>query len=321
MVRIKSKILFLVLVLYSVLFSQNRMAIVLPSDLKTQNNSFNQELVNDITSFELFLLQNKIHYSVLYSDELKDLLLQKFDAIIFPTSVILSEDEFYSLMSILENGMGVISFGNMYYIEDDEQIDILEKLYGVESQQIINSTNQNFVQHFTFETNYLKHKKDFEILINASALKNLYKVNNQYSFSFGCCNNQYDLTSSFYGFKSSGRFVHFGFSFNQIISDKNSIENFQNLLLYLLSWVGKDSGIWLTKSEQHKKYFFWLLDFTKALTVNKKDLMQFFNLNFPVVVASDNPEKLISFFNEYGNQLSFALKVSCSTNIDTLIKK
>lgn len=321
MLKLKANIISLVLVLFSVLSAQNRIAIVLPNELKEYDNSAYSDLLNDVTAFELFLLQSKVKYSVLFSDELNQPLTQKFDALIFPTSSNLSEENYYLLESALNNGMGVISFGNMNYFKDGEPVDLCKKLYGVESQQIVPSDNHNFIQNFSFNSNLLKHQSNFQILIKAYSLKNLYKVNNREIFSFGCFDNQNELTSSFYGFRSSGRFAHFGFTFSKIISDKNSLEKFQNLLLYLFNFIRKESGLWLTNSENATKHFLYLVDLTKSSFINESTLSKFSDQKFPLVLASNIPEKLKTFYHEFGDKLLLALKVDCNQDIDTLIKK
>ncbi|MFN3694753.1 MAG: hypothetical protein ACK4UV_07070, partial [Ignavibacterium sp.] len=255
MPEINTKIIFIFLILSAVLFSQNRIALVLDVELKQQNNKVNQDLINDITAFEIFLIQNKIDYSVIYSDELNNRILQEFDALIFPTSTILNEENFYLVEEALNKGTGIVSFGNISIYDNGLLTDFCTKQYEVESLPIEKSDKFNFIQQFSFKQGLLNYSNDFELLINSFGLKHLYKINNREVYSFGCYNNQNEFTTSFYGFKSSGRFAHFGFSFSKILSDKKAIKEFENLLLYIFRWIQKDSGIWLTKSENNKKHF------------------------------------------------------------------
>lgn len=320
MMKFISKIILIALSFTTVLFSQNRIAIVLPTEIRETNKTSEPELINDITAFEIFLMQNKINYSVIYSDELTEKILQKFNALIFPTSVNISEDNYYSLEEALKNGIGIISFGNFNYSEDDSRLDICNTLYGVESQQNSESNNQNFFQHFHINTNLLRPANDFELLISSASVKNLYEVNNNTVFSFGCYDDNNQLTTSFYGFKSSGRFAHFGFSFSKIISDKKSVKAFENLLLSLFSWIQKDSGIWLTETNDNENYYLFLLDLTKGSFLNSATISKIFEKNLKVVIASDSPEKLNAIYNEYDDKAYLALKFNCTNNIDTLIK-
>lgn len=318
MLRINIKIIFYLIVLTSFSLPQKRIALVVPAELKEQK-SINQDLINDITHFEIFLIQNKIDYSALYSDEISYNLSEKFEALIFPTSTSISEEIFYKLEKLLENGLGIMSFGNISVFKDDEQRNIFNELYGVETLKIDQSVNPTFVQHFNFNSKILNQKNDFKLLISNPAANWLYKVNAPGVFSFGCYNDKDDVTTSFYGFKSSGRFAHFGFSFSKIISDYKSIKEFRNLLLSLLVWMRKNSGIWITNSEGQRNYFLLLLDLTKGSIISETDLKKIVDQNIPVLIAADEPQKLINAFVDYKDRVSFALKPECKHNIESLI--
>lgn len=320
MPEIKTKIILIFLILSAVLFSQNRVALVLDVELKQQNNKVNQDLINDITAFEIFLIQNKIDYSVIYSDELNKQLSQKFYALIFPTSTNLNEENFYLTEEALKKGTGIISFGNIIVYDGKDSSNVCSKLYGVESLRKDELDNFNFIQQFSFKQGLLNYSNDFELLINSFGLKHLYKINNREVYSFGCYNNQNEFTTSFYGFKSSGRFAHFGFSFSKIVSDKKAVKEFENLLLYLLKWVRKDSGIWLTKSENNKKHFLFLLDLTRGSYINEKIIEKFKNQNYPLVLMSDSPDKIRASFYQFSDEISLALKFNCDSSVDSLIK-
>ncbi len=320
MPEINTKIILIFLILSAVLFSQNRVALVLDVELEQQNNKVNQDLINDITAFEIFLMQNKIDYSVINTDELNNRVLQEFDALIFPTSTNLNEENFYLIEEALKKGTGIISFGNIIVYDGKDSSNVCSKLYGVESLRKDELDNFNFIQQFSFKQGLLNYSNDFELLINSFGLKHLYKINHREIYSFGCYNNQNEFTTSFYGFKSSGRFAHFGFSFSKILSDKKAIKEFENLLLYIFRWIQKDSGIWLTKSENNKKHFLFLLDLTRGSFINETIIKKFTDQNYPVVLMSDSPDKIRASFYPFRDEISLALKFNCDNNIDSLIK-
>ncbi|MQK95388.1 hypothetical protein, partial [Escherichia coli] len=109
-------------------------------------------------------MQNKTDYSVIYTDELNNRVLQEFDALIFAASTNLDEENFYLIEEALNKGTGIISFGNIIVYDGKDSSNVCSKLYGVESLRKDELDNFNFIQQFSFKQGLLNYSNNFELL-------------------------------------------------------------------------------------------------------------------------------------------------------------
>ena len=69
------------------------------SEQHSPNNS--QNIIEEITSWELFLMQNKIPYKVIYDDDLESGIEDEFDILILPSVELISKTEMEELKKFL----------------------------------------------------------------------------------------------------------------------------------------------------------------------------------------------------------------------------
>uniref|UniRef100_A0A832D2J6 Uncharacterized protein n=1 Tax=Ignavibacterium album TaxID=591197 RepID=A0A832D2J6_9BACT len=300
--------------------SMGQIALLLPSELREPDSVIYNKMIDDITSFELFLMQSNLNYNVIYTNELNDYDIGKFDILILPSSFDFNQEDFESLNQILSKGTALLSVGNFNVIEDDQKIDLYKKLFEMECLEkndfslptITQSFHSNIKEFITFES--------FDLLLSKKDKNIFYKTDDIRSFSFGCVNSQEEYTTSFFGYTSSGRFTHFGFSFSKILSEKSQVKKFEKLLLKTIEWLKKDSGIRISVSESSKKQFMVVIDLSKGLLNSEKIINAFKEENYPLLLVSEDINKLKKFFRIYQDNISYGINLKSVLDTDSIIQ-
>lgn len=321
--RLKTKKILLFVFFFAIQsLPQNRIAVVLPAELKELGSSFVTNQIEDISLFEIFLIQNKIKYSIIFTDDLDNDLSETFSLLILPTSTKLNLEQFDFLNKALNNGTGIISFSEIIISDDDSLANFCEYLYGVKAIDFEKDRELNLIQSFIQYPKYICPFDNFELLIKSDHIKHLYRTDSNQVFPFGCINDRDIFTTSFFGFKPSGRFAHFAFTFTEILSDRINIERFENLLLKLFDWIQKNSGIWITNADDSKKKLIALIDLQSSQVSNGDLIKKFIDRNFPTVLVSDKPDKFKEFPIDSNATVNYGLIVNCDTlNTDNLISE
>lgn len=300
--------------------SSSRIALLLPSELKEPISAIYDTMIDDITSFELFLMQSNLKYNVIYTDDLNDFEIGKFEVVVLPSSFDFNKEEFELLKQMLGKGTGLLSIGNFNVIEENQKIDLYKKLYDMECQMINDFSSPAITQSFHSNINHFITFESFELLLSDKDENIFYKTDYIKSFSFGCVNSQPEYTTSFFGFSGSGRFAHFGFSFGKILSEKSEIKKFEKLLLKTINWLKKDSGIWISCSDSSKKHFLTLIDLSKGLLYSEKIINKFREENYPLLLVSEDTSKLKKYFQVYHNNIFYGLRIKSVCDTDSILQ-
>lgn len=295
-------------------------ALLLPSELKENNSVLYQNIVDDLTSIELFLIQNKINYNVIYTDNLDEIEIDNYSLIIIPSSIGFSEEEFELLKTALTNGVGLLSFGNSFVSIDDQKSDFYEKLFEDALIEQFNNDETTLTQSFHSNESIFPPFENFDLLIKTSPHISYYKTDQQKFYSFGCLNGEKTFTTSFLSIVGSGRIAHFGFSFSKVLSDKSQLNKFEQLILKAIDWLKKDSGIWITETTDFKKQFLISLDLDKAGFINENIINRIFSLNYPILLVTAEPNKLKKYHDNFRDKVNYGLKLNCEINIDSIVQ-
>lgn len=317
---LKIFLIFLIQTNFSLPQSTGKIALLLPSELKESDSSIYNKMIDDITSFELFLMQSKLNYNVIYTDNLNEYEIGKFEVIILPSSFDFNQDDFESLKKMIYKGTGLLSIGKFNVIEDDKKIELYQKLFDIQYHEKDASSLPAITQSFYLNTNHSMPFESFELLLNNKDENIFYKSDYIKSFSFGCVNGQDEYTTSFFGFSDFGRFTHFGFSLSKVLSDKSEIKKFEKLLLKTIHWLKKDSGIWITGSDSSKKQFLTLIDLSKGLLNSEKIINKLKEENCPILVVSEDISKLKKSFQIYQNSISYGIKIKSVFDTDSILQ-
>lgn len=316
------KIFLIILVQANFILPQStgRIALLLPSELKEPDTAIYNTMIDDITSFELFLIQNKLNYNVIYTDDLNEYEIGKFEVIVLPSSFDFHQEDFELLKQMLSKGTGLISIGKFNVIEDNQKTNLYKKLFDMEFQEGNGFSLPAITQSFHSDINHFIPFESFGLLLSNKDENIFYKTDYIKSFSFGCLNGQHEYTTSFFGFSDSGRFTHFGFPFSKLLSEKSQVKKFEKLLLKTIHWLKKDSGIWLSGSDSSKKQFLVVIDLSKGLINSEKIINKLKEENYPVLVVSEDISKLKKSFQIYQNNIFYGIKIKSAFNADSILQ-
>lgn len=320
--RTSLKIFLIILIQANFILPQStgRIALLLPSELKKTDNAIYNKMIDDITSFELFLIQNKLNYNVIYTDDLNEYEFGKFEVIILPSSFDFNQEDFELLKQMLSKGTALLSIGNFNVIEGNQKIDLYKKLFGMEYQKGIDFSLPAITQSFHSDINHFIPFESFELLLNNKDENIFYKSDYIKSFPFGCVNSQTEYTTSFFGFSDSGRFTHFGFSFSKLLSEKSQVKKFEKLLLKTINWLKKDSGIWLSGSDSSKKQFLVMIDLSKGFLNPEKIINKLKEENCSILVVSEDINKLKKSFQIYQNNIFYGIRIKSVFDADSILQ-
>ncbi|MCL6495102.1 MAG: hypothetical protein K6T54_10035 [Ignavibacterium sp.] len=320
--KIYLKIFLIILIQANFILPQSigQIALLLPSELREPDSVIYNKMIDDITSFELFLMQSNLNYNVIYTNELKDYDFGKFDILILPSSFDFNPDDFETLRQMLSKGTGLLSIGNFNVIEDDQKIDLYKKLFDMEFLEKNDFSLPTFTQSLHSNINEFITFESFDLLLSKKDKNIFYKTDDIRSFSFGCVNSQEEYTTSFFGYTSSGRFTHFGFSFSKILSEKSQVKKFEKFLLKTFDWLKKDSGIRISVSESSKKQFLVMIDLSKGLLNTDKIINKFKEENYPLLLVSEDIKKLKNYFRNYENNIFYGIKIKSVSDVDSIIQ-
>ncbi|WP_337872714.1 hypothetical protein [Ignavibacterium sp.] len=295
-------------------------ALLIPSDLRENNSASYQKIVDDLTSIELFLIQHKIIYNVIYTDKLDEIEVDNYSLIILPSSFDFSEEEFELLKSAIVKGVGLLSFGNLFVRIDEQKSDFYEKLFEDSLIERFENHETTLTQSFQSNESIFPPFENFDLLIKSNPQISYYKTDKEKFYSFGCLNGEKTFTTSFLSFVGSGRIAHFGFSFNKVLSDKSQLNKFNKLILKVIDWLKKDAGIWITESTEFKKQFLISLDLDKTGFINENILNRIFGLNYPILLITAEPNKLKKYHDSFGDEVYYGLKLNCESNVDSIVQ-
>jgi hypothetical protein len=300
--------------------AKGKVALLLPSELKKFNPVIYNKMIDDITLFELFLMQEKLKYDVIYTEDINEYEIGKFEVIILPSSYDFNKEDFESLKQMLSSGAGLLSIGNFNVIEDNQKIDLYKKLLNMECLGKNDSSLSKITQSFHSNINDFIPFENFELLFSKKDENIFYKTDDIKSFSFGCINGNNEYTTSFYGFSGSGRFAHFGFHFSKILSENSQVKKFEKLLLKTIDWLKKDSGIRISYSESKKKQLLLMVDLSKGIFNSEKIINAFEKENYPLLLVSEDINKLNNYFQIYQNTISYGIRLKSVLVTDSIIQ-
>lgn len=320
--KIYLKIFLVILVQANFILPQSmgQIALLLPSELKGSDSVIYNKMIDDITSFELFLMQSNLNYNVIYTNELNDYEIGKFEVIILPSSFDFNQEDFESLNQILSKGTALLSIGNFNVIENDQKIDLYKRLFDMECREKNDFSLPTITQSFHSNINEFITFESFDLLLSKKDKNIFYKPDDIRSFSFGCVNSQEEYTTSFFGYTVSGRFTHFGFSFSKILSEKSQVKKFEKLLLKTIDWLKKDSGIRISASESSKKQFMVVIDLSKGLLNSERIINKIEDKNYPLLLVSEDINKLKKYFRIYQDNIYYGINLKSVLDADSIIQ-
>jgi len=309
------KILLLLIILPGYLYSQELIfgqpkISVLYSGLTEKNNFLNSSKIIDvITSWELFLMQNKIPYSVIYDDDLESGIDDDYDILILPSVNYISIDQMEELQKFLVNGKSIICSGSKLEFQKNgiKEYQNLATLFSLSSIEPVSSENLNYQQSVI--PNHLNHfKSDTESVLRIST-KNQPLFADVMKDRLSACgyifseNTFNSIKSSIiYGTVGKGKFLWTGFDLNDVIGGNEDLLTFKKLISDAIIWMDDKPDTYIANfSDSLSAPLIITLQYNNALEPELIEVLQKNNIRPNLIV---NPDQKISreILNKFTNE-------------------
>jgi hypothetical protein len=230
--------------------AQTRIA-VLYSNYTDKNPDINShKVIDEITLWEIFLMQEKISYKVIYDSDLESGIQDDFDILILADVNAISEDEMTSIKEFLQEGNSVLSVGSRLSLDEKWNFfggEFTSELFGIQAEEYWgkkNNINQSLSLNPFFDENLISTK----LLISTKYRPLICEKLNSGTLSLGYIENQdrnYPQTSLIYGKVGKGKIVWTGFNIDDVAGSNEQVKTFKQLILNSLKWLDKLPDIWI----------------------------------------------------------------------------
>lgn len=295
------KIFFVLFILSAFLFpqgiivSQPRIAILYSELTEKIDYSNSNKIIDVITAWELFLMQEHIPYLVIYDDDLESGIEDDFDILILPSVKYISDNQFEELQKFLSNGGSIISSGSKLFFRQNglNEYQNLESLFGLSNLEATPSDNISFL-HSIIPNHLNQFKLDGEIVLqitnkNQALFCDVIK-NNTSAYGYIVNNKEANSNKSsiIYGTVGAGRFLWTGFDINDVIGGSGDLWEFKRLILNSLNWMDNKTDIYIENfTESLSSPVIVNLQYNNALEQGLIDVLQKNNIKPNLIVNSD----------------------------------
>lgn len=251
-VRQKYLILF-ILLLFALPLKANdqlqpRIAILYSGFTEKINEEFIPKVIDQITYWEIFLMQNKIAYSVIYDKDLERGISEDFDILILPSVYAISEKELKSLKNFLDDGNSILNMGSKLSYDEDQNyknLDYLFELLGIQFNEY-NGKDLSLLQYLDQNPIFINQNIEKPIIQVSPKYQPLIcnlKSNNFNHIGYLKTADETSLqTLLIYGKSGNGKFVNIGFNFSDITDGKEIINP---LIINSLKWLDKIPDVYI----------------------------------------------------------------------------
>lgn len=240
-------IYFFVLLLapcFGKIFAQgNKIALLYSGYTESFSALKSPKIIDEITLWEIFLMENKIPYNVIYDKDLESGIEDDYNILILPSVNVISNAEINSIMEFLNKGNSVLSVGSKLNVSKDELFvgdENQRKVFGISCKEYFTDDQITDI----LDLNSLLTEKNIK--------KGILHISAKYQ-PLICDNNSSCLKLDYmkaedipeesnlilYGSANGGRFVWLGFNFGDVAGAKEDVTEFKNLLINSLSWLNK----------------------------------------------------------------------------------
>jgi hypothetical protein len=230
--------------------AQTRIA-VLYSNYTDKNPDINShKVIDEITLWEIFLMQEKISYKVIYDSDLESGIQDDFDILILADVNAISEDEMTSIKEFLQEGNSVLSVGSRLSLDEKGNFfggEFTSELFGIQAEEYWEKKNiiaQSLSLNPFFDENLISTK----LLLSTKYKPLICEKLNSGTLSLGYIENQdrnYPQTSLIYGKVGKGKIVWTGFNIDDVAGSNEQVKTFKQLILNSLKWLDKLPDIWI----------------------------------------------------------------------------
>ena len=259
---------------------------ILYSELSEKAYSENSKSnIDAITSWEIFLMQNKIPYEVIYNNDLESGIEDEFDILILPSIEIISKAELEELQNFLNSGKSIINSGSKLRFIGDNNFNFrnLKILFGIKNIDVINAESTSFLHSIVPNNLNYFSTDDFQNLLISNRNKPLAcDINRGTNSTCGYLNiEQMNSKSSLvFGVMGRGKYLFSGFDINDIIGGTTNLNQFGDLILETISWMDFEPNVYLNYSfDENDKAVILTLKYNNSLEPELVELLMKNNFN------------------------------------------
>lgn len=273
--NILNKILFLLTFIFSIALSvinaQTRTAILYSESALRDFNRGSNDYLNEYTAWEIFLMQNKINFDVIYDEDLEPGLEDEFDILIIPRYYIQSSQVNTLFKTFLMNGKSLLFSNTSISPSLNYSGNGFKDLFGITLTDYGVVNKINFTQT-AFETPLNLYKKNSDFLISAKQETQFIDIKLSSCSAAGNileANQNYEISSIVYGKRNSGKFVFMGFGLTDLIGGVKEKLEFELFLIDALKWLDIEVDAYpvVTTNEKEKSRLLFV-EYNNALTEN-----------------------------------------------------
>ena len=247
----KNRIFFIfIFILFTInsVFPQQKLAVHF-SDATNKIES--AKLLEKITYWELFLINNKIKYDILYDKDLESgISYKKYHTVLFPYTKVISEDAYISIVKYQESGGNLIAFGAFCYIDLNSKIksfERLEFLFGVLFSDSIMQKQMRLIAELKDQLPLTKDLPDLlpvqvsaksspvYVEIVSSKSKSVSKVKSDKT------NNKIEKSLIVFNSLLNSKAAWFSYDPLEVISSREDVKKIEKIILNTLIWFEKSA--------------------------------------------------------------------------------
>ena len=289
-ISVKTVSLFLILG-FELIFSQTKTA-VLYSGYTEDRYQDSKKVFDEITTWELFFMESKIPYKVIYDNDLESGIESDFDIIVLPSVEYISEQELAELDNFLAAGKSIISIGSKLDPIDNNSIQFNgpENLFGLSPVSLHNDSLKNYIHSIGLNSINAFSPDDAGVIqiTSKNYLMVIQSETRDHNYVDYLFNNNYSECESAisYGTEKGGKYLWTGFGINDVIGGRQDTEKFKKLIINAIRWMDNEPFAFITPgSREDINPSLLLIELNNALDKGLLDVLNKNKIPFHLVIA------------------------------------
>jgi len=307
------------------IIAQPKIAILYSELTEKVDNSNSNKVIDAITTWELYLMQDKIPYAVIYDDDLESGIDDEFDILILPSINFISNEQMEELQKFLGSGKSIISTGSKLFFQENNlnKYQNLETLFGLSNIKVMDSDNLSF-SHSLIPNNLNQFRMYDDLILqitNKNQVLLCEGVSNNQSCGYIFSDNNFnsDKSSIIFGTVGNGRFLWTGFDLGDVVGGNSDLNTFKRLISDAINWMDNQPDVYIANfNEALSSPVVVTLQYNNALELELIDMLQKNNIRPNIIVTSDQKVSK-EIFSKFRND-EIILELSGDDTLNELIK-
>jgi hypothetical protein len=297
-----------ILLLQNSVFAQPKIAVLYSGLTEKADNTISNKVIDAITTWELFLMQDKIPYSVIYDDDIESGIEDEFDILILPSVNFISIEQMDGLQKFMASGNSIICSGSKLLFQDKSLNDFqnLKTLFGLRDIKTIPTEKMSYLHSLVPSPINQFNAYDDNIMQITNKNQTLFcdEIDSKIStcgYIVGENNFNISESSILYGVVGSGRFLWTGFDLGDVIGGNSDLQVFKRLISDAISWMDNQSDTYIANfNESLSAPVIVTLKYNNALESELVDVLQKNNIQ-PILIISPDQSVSKEILNKFTN--------------------